>query len=169
MNGITIRPLTAGDAAAVLALYHAVAAVPGNGLARQPDEYAITYFDDLLSQAPGAVVSLGAFAEGRLAGEIHCAAMGPKQFAHVLTDLTVAVSPDFQGRGIGRELFERLFAEALRRDPPATRIELVARSGNAGAIALYQRLGFAIEGRFAGRVALPDGAVEDDIPMAKRL
>src|SRR5579859_6979058 len=130
MTDVTIRPLTAGDAPAVLALYRAVAAVPGNGLARLPQEYELGDFEALLAQAPADVLSLGAFIGEALAGEIHCAAMGPRQFAHVLTDLTVAVSPDFQGRGIGAALFERLFDAARRREPTATRIELVARSGN---------------------------------------
>jgi ribosomal protein S18 acetylase RimI-like enzyme len=40
------------------------------------------------------------------------------------------------------------------------------RAGNTDAIRLYQRLGFKIEGRFVGRVYLPDGTVEDDIAMA---
>jgi putative acetyltransferase len=114
-------------------------------------------------------ISLGAHAEDRLIGEIHAWRMQPRIFAHVLTDLTVAVAPDFQGRGVGIALFERLFEEAKALDPPATRIELFCRSGNGGAIRLYQRLGFAIEGAFKGRVKLANGRIEDDVPMAKAL
>lgn len=162
-----LRRLGPPDAAEVLALHATVAAMPDSGLSRAPDEIELAYFDALLTE-PRAI-SLGAFAEGRLIGEIHASRMEGRQFVHVLTDLTVAVAPDFQGRGVGISLFERLFAEARELDPPITRIELVSRSGNAGAIRLYQRLGFAVEGCFKGRVRLPNGVIEDDIPMAKAL
>jgi putative acetyltransferase len=92
--------------------------------------------------------------------------MAPAQFNHVLTDLTVAVHPDWQGKGLGSLLFQALIAAARDLRPAITRIELMAREGNDGAIRLYQRLGFKIEGRFAGRVHLPDGRIEDDIAMA---
>jgi len=48
-------------------------------------------------------------------------------------------------------------------------IELLCREGNGGALRLYRRLGFVIEGRFHRRVRLKDGTVEDDLAMAKRL
>ncbi|WP_411286926.1 GNAT family N-acetyltransferase [Phenylobacterium sp.] len=95
--------------------------------------------------------------------------LAPRQFAHVLTDLTVAVRPSHQGRGVGAQLFNALFKRAARLTPPVTRIELVARSGNVAGIRLYERLGFEREGRFLGRVHLAHGAVEDDIPMAKMI
>ena len=95
--------------------------------------------------------------------------MAPAQFSHVLTDLTVAVHPDWQGKGLGSLLFGALIEAAREMTPRITRIELMAREGNTGAIRLYQRLGFKIEGRFAGRVHLPDGTIEDDIAMAMLL
>ena len=95
--------------------------------------------------------------------------MAPKQFAHVLTDLTVAVHPDWQHKGLGTLLFEKLIEAARGMTPPIARIELLAREGNAGAIRLYQRIGFKIEGRLEGRVRLPDGRTEDDIAMAMLL
>jgi putative acetyltransferase len=111
-------------------------------------------------------VSLGAWTDGELNGEIHAARIGPRQFAHVLTDLTIAVHPRAQGKGVGSQLFHALFGAAARFNPPVTRVELMARSRNGGAIRLYQRLGFRIEGRFTNRVRLPDGRIEDDIAMA---
>ena len=53
--------------------------------------------------------------------------------------------------------------------PTIERIELLCREGNTGALRLYQRLGFVIEGRFVRRVRLRDGTIEDDLAMAKRL
>jgi ribosomal protein S18 acetylase RimI-like enzyme len=166
---VSIRPIQHAEAGVVLALYRAAAA-QGGGLARTPDEITKTYVDGFLAKAADGGLSLGAWtADGVLCGEIHVGRMGPAQFSHVLTDLTVAVHPDWQGRGVGRRLFEALIAASCSVQPPAWRIELAAREGNTGAIRLYERLGFQAEGRLVGRVRLPDGLIEDDIPMALML
>lgn len=164
MSDIKVRATSPDDAASVLELYRAAAAGQG-GLARRPDEMDLGYVEGFLAKARAGGVSLGAWSGGRLCGEIHAARIGPDQFAHVLSDLTVAVDPAWQGRGVGRALFQALFAEARTLIPKVTRVELMAREGNAGAIRLYEALGFVIEGRFAGRVRLPDGTVEADIAM----
>ena len=166
MTAWPIRSLTAADAPAVHAAHQAAASVPDSGLARAPDEITLAYVEAVIAKASRDGVALGAFDGPRLLGEVHAVRLGPRQFAHVLTDLTVAVHPDAQGRGVGKALFAALFSAAGALDPVATRIELVARSGNIGALRLYQSLGFVAEGRFRGRVRLPDGRVEDDIPMA---
>jgi len=79
------------------------------------------------------------------------------------------VHPGFQGRGVGAALFEALFAAAAELSPAIERVELMCREGNAGALRLYQRLGFVVEGRFPRRVRLGDGTIEDDLAMARRL
>jgi ribosomal protein S18 acetylase RimI-like enzyme len=167
MEGLVLRPTTPADAAALLSLYGTVAAMPNSGLARHSDEIDGGYVDVFLGARDSCWVSIGAFHDRDLVGEIHAARMQPRQFHHVFTDLTVAVHPRMQGCGVGSRLFGELFANAAQLDPPVTRIELVARTGNAAAIRLYERLGFRAEGRFQGRVRLPDGRVEDDIPMAR--
>lgn len=164
-----IRSLDPTDAAPVRALYLAVAGAPGSGLAREPDEMTPAYVQGFLARAAGNGICLGAFDGESLVGEIHAARMGPRQFDHVLTDLTVAVHPGYQGRGIGQRLFQALFEAVRTLQPVVTRVELVARSGNHGALRLYERLGFVREGTFRGRVRLRDGTVEDDVPMARLL
>jgi len=170
MSGtLTLRPLTVADVAAVLSLYRATAASPDSGLARSPDEMDLAWAQGFLGKASANGATLGAWANETLAGEIHAWRMGPRQFDHNLMDLTVAVHPDWQGKGVGARLFEGLFAAARTTTPKVERIELAVREGNAGALRLYQRLGFVIEGHHPGRVRLPDGTVETDISMAKFL
>ena len=169
MKDFNLRALSLADADALVALYRAVTAVPASGLARQRDEISREHVESFLARALHGGVSLGTFAGDRLMGEIHATRIGPRQFSDVLTELTIAVHPDIQGRGVGSRLFGALFESAVKLVPPATRIELVARSGNIAALRLYERLGFKAEGCFPGRVRLPDGRIEDDIPMARLL
>jgi len=169
LRDLQLRALTVADAASVLSLYREVASAPNCGLARAPDEMSAQYVEAFLARASSHGVAIGAFADNQLVGEIHAARIGPRQFSHVLTELTVAVRPGMQGRGVGATLFSALFRAAARLRPPIARIELIARSGNAAAIQLYERLGFSAEGRFVGRVRLRDGHIEDDIPMARSL
>ena len=167
MSEITIRATTMADAPAILDL-HIAAASRGGGLAREPDEMSLAPIEAALAHALASGVALSAWSDGAIAGEIHAGRLGPRQFDNSLTELTVAVHPDFQGRGIGGLLFEALFAEA-RKLPGLTRVELFCREGNHHALRLYERLGFAIEGRLVRRVTLADGTVEDDLTMAKFL
>lgn len=166
---LTVRATTAADAPAVLALYQATARAPDSGLARTPDEMDLAWVQGFLARAGATGASVGIWAGDTLAGEIHASRMGPRQFDHNLMDLTVAVHPDWQGKGVGRRLFEALFAAAHNLSPKIERIELAVREGNSGAVRLYERLGFVLEGRHAGRVRLPDGRIEMDLTMAKFL
>ena len=169
MSALFVRPLSDADLAQVVSLYRAAAAVPGSGLAREEDEIGEDYVRAFIARAGCDGITLGAFIGDELAGEIHAVRIGPRQFAHVLGDLTVAVRPSAQGRGIGTTLFDGFLAAARGLEPKIERIELLARSGNEGALRLYERLGFVREGRLIGRVRLPDGSVEDDIFMALRV
>jgi GNAT superfamily N-acetyltransferase len=165
MSAFTVRTAAPEDAPAILALHRKVAAVAG-GLARQPDEVTADYVAHALTASADGGVNLVAVADdGGLCGELHVERMKIAIFAHVLTDLTVAVDPDWQGRGVGSALFRALIDRARTMTPPVGRIELWTGAANVGAQRLYARLGFKIEGRMAGRGRLPDGTVDDDIVM----
>ena len=168
MRGVSIRPTTPADAPAILEV-HRAAASNGGGLAREPDEMDLAGIEAALARPFANGVALIAFIDGKAVGEIHASRLGPRQFDHNLTDLTIAVHPDAQGRGVGAALFEALFVEAGKLTPAIERVELFCREGNTHAVRLYRRLGFEIEGRFPRRVRLKDGTVDDDLAMARRL
>lgn len=79
--------------------------------------------------------------------------------------LAIAVAPDWQRQGLGRQLMERLLDWADHWGH-VLRIELHVHADNERAIALYQRLGFAEEGRHRG-YALKNGQYVDSLSMAR--
>jgi len=167
MNDYVITSANEEDIPALLALYRAVAAVEG-GLARQAEEITESYVTHFVREAQRSGRELVARdrATGALLGEIHTYALGPRVFAHVLGELTIAVHPAQQGRGIGKALFTALLAYIERERPDILRVELIARESNQKALAFYQQLGFQIEGRFHRRIRSVGGGYEADIPLA---
>lgn len=158
-----IRKTNPSDAAGVLALYRAVAAVPG-GIARTPQEVSDSFVDGFMGK-PGRLQYVFE-ADDRILGEIHAAPHGIAAFGHVIGDLTIAVAPDGQGRGIGRALFQALLDEITHHWPHITRVELFVRASNLRARQLYTALGFVEEGRLRARVLNPaSGLPEEDIVM----
>ena len=168
MIALALRRTTLADVPALFDLHRAAAEAPG-GLARRPDEVDVAYVSAFVAKASASGVALSAWCGDRIAGEIHASRMGMRQFEHVLTDLTVAVHPGFQGQGVGRQLFQALIAAAATLTPPIERIELMAREGNLNAVGLYKSLGFLIEGRMPGRVRMADGSADADLAMCLRL
>lgn len=160
----SIRPVTEADYLQILDLYRAVAR-QGGGIARTEPEITETYVRNNLHNALTRGIGLVAVADGRIAAEIHTSRPEPLVFRHVLSDLTIAVHPDFQGQGLGRQLFQALLDEVQTRCPYILRVELITRESNGRAIALYERLGFRVEGRLERRI-VGHGVLEADIPMA---
>jgi ribosomal protein S18 acetylase RimI-like enzyme len=159
---VSLRPLRLADAPAVLALMRRAE----GGLGRLPHEMDLPWMEEALSGALRGGLAIGAWDGSRLVGMIKASRMPSVQFEHVLWDLTVAVAPDAQGRGIAPRLFSELLAEAAVMTPRVERVELVVREGLTHAIRLYERVGFRQEGRFEQRFRLPDGTCEADLPMA---
>jgi ribosomal protein S18 acetylase RimI-like enzyme len=163
----SIASASTADIDSIKDLYLAVAAIEG-GLARTADEISFDYVDHFVgkSVAAGIIVVARAIGFGQIIGEIHGYALGPKVFAHVLGELTIAVHPEHQGAGVGKELFTEFMRRVVHERPDILRVELIARESNRKAIEFYEKLGFRIEGRFAGRIRSAGGGFEDDIPMA---
>lgn len=155
------------DVSAIFALYRAVAAIEG-GLARTAEEISEEYVAHFLGKSLESGLCLVAREanDGPVIGEIHSYALGPRVFAHVLGELTIAVHPAKQGLGVGKLLFTELLRQIEHERPDILRVELIARESNRKAIEFYQKLGFNIEGRFENRIRSVGGGYEADIPMA---
>jgi putative acetyltransferase len=160
-----IRPGTERDIDALLALQRAVAAGSAT-LARAPDEISRDYIAAAVTKSLATGILLLATADEAVVGVVYSYALGPRQFAHVLGELTIAVHPAHQGRGVGRQLFETLLEQVRTARREIMRIELLVRGDNLGAQRLYLSLGFREEGRLLRRVRLPDGTMVDDVMMA---
>jgi ribosomal protein S18 acetylase RimI-like enzyme len=77
--------------------------------------------------------------------------------------LGMGLLPQFRGQGIGTKLIRSVLAAA--RTAGLHRVELTVRETNTGAIALYRKVGFAVEGLQRDAVQI-DGIYESVICMA---
>ena len=160
-----IRSGTTNDIDALLALQRIVAGESAT-LARAPDEISREHIEAVVAKSTTTGIFLVATEGAAVIGAVYCYALGPRQFAHVLSELTIAVHPAHQGRGVGRRLFEALLEQVQTGRPDVARVELLVRADNVGAQRLYTSVGFREEGRLRGRVRLPDGTMLDDVMMA---
>ncbi|MBR7746328.1 GNAT family N-acetyltransferase [Undibacterium baiyunense] len=160
-----VTPASKQDFAGIKALYQNVAR-QGGGIARTEEEITDDYIHHNLENALARGISYLAKSGEQIVGEIHAYRPVPALFAHVLSDLTIAVHPDFQGCGVGRAIFSALLDEVKTKHSHILRVELFVRESNLKAQEFYQSLGFHIEGHFQQRVRRLDGELEADIPMA---
>jgi ribosomal protein S18 acetylase RimI-like enzyme len=164
----TVRHADAGDAAKIFTLYKAVGAAP-IGIARAPEEVSVAYIENFMQQAAHAGIELvidNPDNANEIIAEIHCHTPALNLLRHIMSDLTIAVHPSFQGRGLGKQIFTQLLEIITAGRPGILRVELYTQESNERAIALYKKLGFVAEGRFEKRVYSRQGVLEADIPMA---
>ena len=141
-----------------------MAAIPGE-IARQVNEISLEYVENNLSKSLNYGICLVAEEDNQVAAEIHFYKLEPKVFHHVLSELSIVVHPDWQGKGIGKEILISFLQEVKTNKPEIFRVELIDRENNTKAINFYQIIGLQIEGKFENRNANPDGTFESDIPM----
>lgn len=161
---IQIRRAVREDAAALAAIERAVAQEPGLLISR-PHELRAEAFAATIDKIErgGGGVYLVAEREGTVVGHALLDSTPMEGLRHVVR-LNIVVAAGREGQGIG----EVLLREAIRWAQGAAdveKIELSVRASNLRAIRLYQKLGFAQEGRLRGRVRLPDGSFVDDLTM----
>ncbi len=164
----SVRGADISDLHKIMMLYRAVAARSG-GIARQADEVTEAYVRNFIERCleTGVILTIEDPSDPEtLIAEVHTCSPGIKVFSHLFSDLTIAVHPDYQGKGIGTLLFETLLQEIKSNHPEICRVELIAKESNQKAIRFYRKFGFRAEGRLEKRISGKTGELEADIPMA---
>lgn len=83
---------------------------------------------------------------GTAIGEIHLSKLPANAVHHRSTEIGVDILPGFQGKGYGREAIEWALDYAFRR-AGLHRVRIRAFEWNTGAVRLYEKIGFKVEGR----------------------
>ena len=162
------RKATIKDTDAIFRLYKKVSKIKG-GLARTEEEISKKYVEQFVLKSLNNGVEfiiVDKSQENKIIGEIHCYKLEPKVFNHIFSELTIAINPEYQGKGLGKRLFETLLNHITSSRRDVLRVELIAAEFNVRAIKMYESLGFVIEGKFERRIASPGNKLESDIPMA---
>ncbi|KAJ8117426.1 hypothetical protein OPT61_g1364 [Boeremia exigua] len=83
---------------------------------------------------------------GTAIGEIHLSKLPPDATHHRWTEIGIDILPSFQGQGYGREAIEWALDYSFRRSG-LHRVRIRAFEWNEGAVRLYNKIGFKMEGR----------------------
>lgn len=164
----SVREAEFSDLHKIIVLYRTVAARSG-GIARTVEEVDETYVSGFIERClkTGIILTIeDLYNPEILIAEVHTCNPGIKVFSHLYSDLTLAVHPDYQGKGIGSLLFGTLLDEIEFKRPEIQRVELIAKESNQRAINFYKKFGFIPEGRLEKRILGTEGKLEADIPMA---
>ncbi|MFC0232169.1 GNAT family N-acetyltransferase [Bhargavaea ullalensis] len=115
-----------------------------------------------LGEDPASVL-LVAHVAGRVAGYLIARGDGTARTSH-RAYIVVGVHAEYRGKGVGRALFGALDEWAAGQR--LHRLELTVISENEAGVALYQRMGFEIEGVKRDSLLI-DGEFVDEYYMAK--
>ena len=126
---MTIRPYQNADEEQVIALWHECnLVVPWN----DPHQ------DIQRKQQVQPELFLVGEEEGRVVATVMAGYEGRRGWLNLL-----AVAPEFQRQGLGRQIVEA--AEALLRERGCPKVNLQVRATNQEVIAFYERLGYKVE------------------------
>jgi len=167
MNAV-VRPAEPGDAAALVALATAVTAEPEGWLLTDSAWRTVAEerrYLRALRRHPHAMVFV-AEENGAVVGRLSISRDPHPASSHV-ADLGLMVARGHRRRGVGAALLRA--AERWASGAGVEKLELHVFPHNTPAIALYEKLGYATEGRRRAHYRRPDGTRLDAILMAKLL
>lgn len=164
-SNLKLRKMQQQDAEALIHLHKAASTTP-NGTLREPEEVDASYVNDFITKVNADGLGFVVEKQATLVGSIHAYRLPLKAFTHVYTFLNIVVHPDFQGQGIGTQLFTKFLATIEQQHSDVYRVELFTRSENKANVAFYQKMGFEIEGPLKDKLYIEPHQFQTPIHMA---
>lgn len=162
---ITVRRATPADAAAYARIMGDPMVYPGLMQLPHPSEELWRTRLTGSTAAGSADVLLVAEAEGEVVGSCGMHPTSQSQRRRHAMMIGISVAGAWQGRGVGSVLMAAM-CDYADHWLALLRLELTVFADNAGAIALYRKFGFVVEGTHRG-YALRHGRYEDVLAMAR--
>jgi len=162
---IKIKPAETGQQFQLISLYKKVADAP-NGIIRKKHEIDEEYISGILKCSIKSGLILVGIIDDIIVGEIHAYTPNIYAFQHIITGLTIVVDPKYQGKGIGRMLFEEFLETVKNKYSHILRIELYVREHNERNVKFYESLGFINEGRQEFKIFSTKSEFETPLHMA---
>ncbi|BDD03714.1 GNAT family N-acetyltransferase [Aureibacter tunicatorum] len=161
----TLRQTSTEDAESLHTMYLDVAKYK-LGIARYEKEINLGYIQNIIAENQNGGLGFIILSNDQIIGEIHAHKYGIQIFDHILSNLTIAVHPDFQGKGIGKRLFAHFLEYITVNRPDIWRVELESRANNSRSRGLYESLGFIEEGVMKHKTRNFGGDFEDSVAYA---
>ncbi len=159
---MNIRTTTKHDRIRVAKIYRSVSGEMET-ITRRTHEITETYIFSLLNRAKDQIVSLVAESDdGDLLGVIHAVKNGLESYDHILSDLTIIVRPEYQGKGVARALGIAILEYIVENRPDVWRLEVESRTEKTR-LDIFAKAGFVWEGEIKNRIRNIDGSFADSI------
>lgn len=161
----TFRKIQPSDQAQIFSLYKKSAAVK-EGLARTPEEITQKYISDLVKNSCENGLGIVVLDQEKIIASLTGHKLEAKAFSPTMTNLTLAVDPDYFGNSLGKKTFKKFTTEIQENHPEIHRIELNVRQNNQLAIKIYESVGFVTECVLKNRLLNYKNEISDDTMMA---
>lgn len=160
-----IRKAHSTDRTFIAEIYEEVAGKVA-GITRRPDEITDTYIFSLLNKKEDECVFLVVEDDDLdIIGFAHAEKSGLAAYQHILSNFTIVVSPETQGKGVGRGIFVGFLEHIYNERPDVARLEMEVQV-DKDRIALFEAAGFNTEAIIKNRFRGLDDKLSDQALMA---
>ncbi|MEG3436181.1 GNAT family N-acetyltransferase [Pannus brasiliensis CCIBt3594] len=160
-----IREATLNDLRPLYKLYKIVARFNRGNLTQEEEEITLEYVSEMLNEGLERGLVLVIEEGGEIVGYLKAFTSRFKCLAHVLTNATMMVHPEWQGKGYGGQLIDAYLREITANMPHILRFELLPHQSNPRAIEFYERHGFARESIASQKIRKPRGNFDSEVTL----